>query len=225
MKEKISERKIKQKGEIGFQGKNSSAWAAGTAFLALFMLSCPPGFSPNDPVLTKPLDQLTDQDLSRMVANVSTNYGSFRIQLHPEWAPQTCRNFIKLVRAGFYDGLTFHEVMPGIWIRGGDPKGDGTGGPGWNVKMEKPIGKLSRGAGGLYHPNFAPDEGGSQFFILLKDCPHLNGVFTVFGQVIEGMATVERIGNMPVTPGAGKPRPYMPLSAVIIKDIHLEAKK
>lgn len=196
--------------------------ATGWALLMAMMISCQPGANPDRALLTKPADKLTDRELSRMAAVVSTNYGSFKIALHPEWAPKTCRNFVKLVQAGFYDGLTFNEIIPGVWIRGGDPKGDGSGGPGYFVKLESPSGPHSRGAVGLYHPNMLPDQGGSQFYLVLNNMWDLDGGFTIFGTVTEGMATVERIGNLAVTPKDGKPRPFMPLTPVLIKDIKLE---
>jgi cyclophilin family peptidyl-prolyl cis-trans isomerase len=196
--------------------------------LALSAGSCRETFTRNDPVLEKPLDQLTDQDLSRMVAVVKTNYGQFKIALHPEWAPASCRVFVKLVKGSFYYGLTFHEVRPGTWIVGGDPLGDGTGGPGFKVEPEKSSGPNLRGAVGLFYP-FYPlpqlEVMGSQFYVLIRDQNWMNGKYNVFGQVIDGMATVDRIGAAPVTPLSGRPRPYMPLSPVVIEDIHLEAKK
>lgn len=195
------------------------------SLLVFLLASCQSGYTRQDEILKKKAEQLTVEEMSRITAVVSTNYGRFRIQLHPEWAPQTCRNFIKLVQAGFYDGLTFHEVLPRIWIRGGDPKGDGTGGPGWTIPLETPSGSHKAGAVGMYHPNFLPNEAGSQFYIILEDITEMDGAFAVFGQVIEGMDTVQRIGHLPITPRDGKPRPFMPLSEVVIKDVVLEAKR
>jgi len=202
----------------------TGCWLGAVCLFCLLFSFCSPT-TRNDPVLDKPLDELSDEDISRMVAVVTTNYGDFKIELHPEWAPQTTRNFIKLIKAGFYEGLTFHEVRPTFWIRGGDPKGDGTGGPGYYVPLETPSGPHEKGAVGLYHPVIAPDEGGSQFYILLRMYPKWNGHYTVFGRVSEGMVTVDIIGDLPITPKDGKPRGYMPLSPVIIKEIHLEVKR
>lgn len=194
--------------------------------LCILCLSCNPT-TRNDPALEKPLDQLTDEDISRMVAVVKTNYGNFKIEFHPEWAPLNCRNFIKLVKHGHYDGLTIHEIRPGFWIRGGDQKADGSGEPGQTVALESSpnLRTHRKGAVGIYHPPQLPDSGGDQFYILLRDYHKWDGLYTIFGKVADSMTTVERIAALPITPGDGKPRPYMPLSPVIIKDIHLEVKK
>ena len=212
--------------KAGKVGPEKRAWRRG-ALLALVavMFSCSSSYSKNDPVLEKAPEQLTPEDLSRIVAVASTNYGSFRIALHPEWAPKTCRNFVKLIRAGFYNGLTFHEVIPGVWVRGGDPLGNGEGGFGNGFTLETTSGQHVKGAVGIYHPNFDPNNCGSQFYVMLRDFRRMDKAFTVFGQVVEGMGNVERIASLPVTPRDGKPRPYMPLSQVIITEIHLEVKK
>lgn len=201
-------------------------WIKPLILLSLIgMVSCHSGYTRNDPVLEKPLEQLTAADMARMVAMVSTNYGNFIIQLRPDWAPETCRNFVKLAAAGFYNGMTIHEILPRIWIRGGDPKGDGTGGPGYHLELEPSTGKHVPGAVGLYHANFFPNEGGSQFYIMTSNLPEMDRAYALFGQVIDGMATVQRIANLPTTPRNGKPWPFMPLSPVVIKDLHLEVKK
>jgi peptidyl-prolyl cis-trans isomerase B (cyclophilin B) len=201
------------------------AAASTSLFLLTAAATCGPDFTRNDPILEKPVDELTDDEISRMAAVVETNYGSFKIALHPEWAPVACRKFIGLVRSSFYYMLTFHEVRPGYWIVGGDPLGDGTGGPGFNLEIESPSGPNVKGAVGLYHPWLRPDLSGSQFYIMLKNRRGMDGKYTVFGQVIEGMSTAERIGKLPVTPAGGKPRPFMPLTEVMIKDMYLEIRK
>jgi len=199
--------------------------AALLAVLFVFQFSCRSKYSTSDPILEKPVAELSDAEVARLVAVVSTNYGSFKIEMRPDYSPATSHNFVKLVKEGFYDGLTFHEIRPGIWIRGGDPAGDGSGGPGYTVPFEYPSGPHVKGAVGLYHGLTDFDDGGSQFYVMLGEMKSMDRAFTVFGKVIEGMAVVDRIGDIPVTPKYGKPRPYMPLSPVVIKDIKLVAKK
>lgn len=124
--------------------------------------------------------------------------GVIRAELFPEEAPNTVRNFVSLVRSGFYDGLTFHRVIPGFVIQGGDPRGDGTGGPGYHIRGEftanghpNPIkhtlGTLSMARSG------DPNSAGSQFFIMTGNATHLDGQYAAFGRVTEGMEWVERI--------------------------------
>ena len=138
----------------------------------------------------------------------------------------TTRHFIRLVRMGVYDGQTFHEVRPRGWILGGDPDDD----PkltGFQMELEEVAtpGRHVPGAVGLYHPEFQPDLGGTRFYVMLVERPRMDGHYNVFGQVIEGMATVERIGAVKVTCEYCKPRAYMPLTPVRILDIHFEVKK
>lgn len=196
--------------------------------LAIIICSCRPHFSKDDPLLKKPVEQLTDQDIARMVAVVKTNYGSFKVELHPEWAPKACRAFVKLAETGFYYGLNFFEVRPRAWIATGDPTGNGEGGAGFNVEVEKSKGHNLRGAVGLYYPSTPiprPDLAGSQFYVLVSNQRWMDGRYSVFGKVMEGMSTVDRIDSVPVTPRSGAPRPFTPLTPVIIQDLHLEVKK
>jgi len=123
------------------------------------------------------------------------------IELFPEIAPNTVNNFISLVNKKFYDGLIFHRVISGFMIQGGCPKGMGHGGPGYGIKgefsangvdndLKHHSGVLSMARSGH------PDSAGSQFFIMHKDSPHLDGSYTGFGKVIEGMDEVDRIANV-----------------------------
>lgn len=119
--------------------------------------------------------------------------GDITIELFEKEAPGTVANFEKLIKEGFYDGLTFHRVIPGFVAQGGCPNGNGTGGPGYTIKDEL-IGNLhkhERGALSMAHRG--PNTGGSQFFIVYEPQPHLDGVHTVFGKVIEGMDVVDGI--------------------------------
>lgn len=113
--------------------------------------------------------------------------------LYPNEAPGTVENFAKLANEGFYNGLTFHRVIPGFVAQGGCPKGNGTGGPGYTIKCETEGNPHTHQAGSLSMAHAGKDTGGSQFFIVHEEQPHLNGVHTVFGQVTDGMDTVLRI--------------------------------
>ena len=115
------------------------------------------------------------------------------IELYPNEAPGTVENFEKLANDGFYNGLTFHRVIPGFVAQGGCPRGDGTGGPGYTIKCETEGNPHKHVQGALSMAHAGKDTGGSQFFIVHEPQPHLDGVHTVFGQVIEGMDTVLRI--------------------------------
>ena len=124
-----------------------------------------------------------------------TNEGSIDVELFDEDAPKTVDNFVRLSRDGFYDGITFHRVIPDFMIQGGDPSGDGTGGPGYEFEDEPNEHRIVRGA--LAMANRGPDTNGSQFFIVTAaECPWLDGKHTVFGCVTEGMEVVDRISTV-----------------------------
>lgn len=122
---------------------------------------------------------------------LETEKGKITLELFDDEAPNTVSNFSDLIKKGFYDGLTFHRVIPGFMIQGGCPKGSGTGGPGYTIKCEINSHKNVRGALSMAHAG--KDTGGSQFFICHNDFPHLDGVHTVFGRVTEGMDIVDQI--------------------------------
>ena len=128
------------------------------------------------------------------------NGGVIKVELYPEIAPNTVNNFLSLVNKGFYDGLIFHRVIPGFMIQGGDPSGNGTGGPGWNKGEFKHNGfsqnnlKHDRGVLSMAR-SMMPDTAGSQFFIMHDKAPHLDGEYAAFGKVIEGMDVVDAIAN------------------------------
>ncbi len=115
------------------------------------------------------------------------------IELFEDAAPGTVANFEKLANKKFYDGVTFHRVIPGFVAQGGDPTGTGAGGPGYSIKCETEGNPHKHVAGALSMAHAGKDTGGSQFFIVHEPQPHLDGVHTVFGQVIEGMDVVLRI--------------------------------
>ncbi len=126
---------------------------------------------------------------------------TIRLELYPEIAPITVENFLDLVNKGFYNGLTFHRIIPGFMIQGGDPSGNGTGGPGYSIKGEfKSNGinntmKHERGVISMARA-FDPNSAGSQFFIMHEDAPHLDGEYAAFGKVIEGLETVDEIASV-----------------------------
>ena len=125
-----------------------------------------------------------------------TNMGTFEVALATEDAPGTSDNFIKLAKAGFYNGLIFHRVIDGFMIQGGDPMGNGRGGPGYQIRDEFSPKLKHDGEGVLSMANSGPNTGGSQFFITLKATPWLDGKHAVFGKVTKGMEVVRKIGKV-----------------------------
>jgi len=128
-------------------------------------------------------------------AKMKTSKGLIEIKFYDEATPNTVKNFVSLAEDGFYDGLTFHRIVPDFVIQGGDPKGDGTGGPGYKIADEFDNDKQQHVLGALSMANAGPNTNGSQFFIVLNpgNCKHLNGKHTVFGKVTNGMKTVNNI--------------------------------
>lgn len=124
---------------------------------------------------------------------VLENGGVVEIQFLPEEAPGTVENFEKLANSGFYNGLTFHRVIPGFVAQGGCPIGNGTGGPGYTIKCETATNVTKHERGVLSMAHAGKDTGGSQFFIVYESQPHLNGVHTVFGKVTSGMDLVDQV--------------------------------
>ena len=125
-----------------------------------------------------------------------------KAELYPEVAPNTVNNFISLVKKGYYDGLIFHRVIRGFMIQGGCPQGTGMGGPGYSIKGEfsqngfKNDLKHTEGVLSMAR-SMMPNSAGSQFFIMHKDAPHLDGAYAAFGKVTEGMNIVDKIANEP----------------------------
>lgn len=141
-------------------------------------------------------------------------------ELYEDIAPETVANFEKLVTSGFYNGLTFHRVIPGFMIQGGCPQGNGTGGPGWNIKGEFTMNgfkndlKHTRGVLSMARA-MNPNSAGSQFFIMVADAPHLDGQYAAFGKITEGMDAADRIVSVPTN--------FMdaPVQKVVIKTIEM----
>ena len=137
-------------------------------------------------------------------ATLHTSHGPVVLDLFDEDAPKTVANFRKLARDGFYDGLTFHRVIPGFMVQGGCPLGTGTGGPGYTFEDEINPHKVERGA--LAMANAGPDTNGSQFFVVTAaEAPWLDGKHTVFGRVVQGMEAVDAIEAQP-TDDSDRPR-------------------
>lgn len=120
--------------------------------------------------------------------------GEIRMEFFPGDAPKTVENFVTLAKKGFYDGLTFHRVVPDFVVQGGCPKGDGTGGPGHTIEAEFNAQKHVRGTVAMARAQH-PDSAGSQFYICYGPTPHLDGNYTVFGRVVAGLEHVDRIAQ------------------------------
>lgn len=138
----------------------------------------------------------TGGTMKNKVAVFDTSQGTFKIELYEDKAPKTAENFASLAEKGFYDGLVFHRVIEGFMIQGGDPNGDGTGGPGYSIDDEFGEGLKHDSAGILSMVNRGPDTGGSQFFITLAPTPWLDGKHAIFGKVVDGMDVVNKIGKL-----------------------------
>ncbi|MDD5398755.1 MAG: peptidylprolyl isomerase [Dehalococcoidia bacterium] len=126
-------------------------------------------------------------------ALIKTAKGDLVLELYPQDAPVTVNNFVTLARKGFYNGLTFHRVIPDFMAQGGDPSGNGTGGPGYQFQDE--FSSRTHQAGSLSMANSGPNTNGSQFFICYTPQPHLNGKHTVFGQLTQGMDVLKKLVN------------------------------
>ena len=156
-----------------------------------------------------------------MIVIEMENGKEIEIELMPEAAPKTCKNFEKLVKEGFYDGLIFHRVIPGFMIQGGDPQGNGMGGADENIVGEfkangfdNPI-KHVRGVISMARA-FNPNSASSQFFIMHADAPHLDGQYAAFGKVTSGMDAVDEIASIP-TDYNDRPKMAMRMKRVYVK--------
>ena len=164
-----------------------------------------------------------DPNMNKIIATIEMEDGGIiKLELYPDIAPQSVYNFVYLARQGFYDGLTFHRIISGFMIQGGDPKGTGTGGPGYCIKGEfaangfdNPL-KHTRGVISWARQSKPYDSAGSQFFIMHQDAPHLDGQYAAFGMVIEGMDVVDKIAS--VATGSQN----RPIEPVVIKRITVE---
>ncbi|HBI93307.1 MAG TPA: peptidylprolyl isomerase [Terrisporobacter glycolicus] len=160
---------------------------------AMALVGCSQG-EMNDEVRTPPKEL-------PIATIVIKNYGTIEAELYPHIAPNTVNNFISLANSGFYDGLTFHRIIKDFMIQGGDPNGNGSGGPGYSIKGEFTKNKFKND---LKHTEGVlsmarsqnKNSGGSQFFIMTKDSPHLDGQYAAFGKIIKGIDIVHEIENI-----------------------------
>jgi len=171
----------------------------------------------------------------KTIARFDTSMGAFAVELFDKDAPKTVANFVGLangtkewtdpktnekVKRPYYNGLSFHRIIAGFMIQGGDPLGTGTGGPGFSIPDEFQSGRKLEKAGILAMANKGtPGSGGAQFFITLAPTPWLNGKHTVFGEVIEGMDVIEKMGAVKTSKPGDKP-----LTPVVIKTVKIEHK-
>ena len=147
-------------------------------------------------------------------------------ELYPEIAPNTVNNFIYLVKQGFYDGLIFHRVIPDFMIQGGCPEGSGMGGPGYSIRGEFNANGFENN---LFHDRgvlsmaraMHPDSAGSQFFIMVKKSPHLDGAYAAFGKVISGMEEVDRIVGVPRN-GQDRPNEEQKIASMTVECFGVE---
>jgi|GEM_PF-2338466 TonB family C-terminal domain len=141
-----------------------------------------------------PSSVTVNPELKRPIVTIETPKGTIKMELYPEEAPVTVKNFLDLIGKGFYDGLKFHRVEPGFVIQGGDPNGDGSGGPGYTIPDERNK-KLKHGRGAVAMAKTPqPNSAGSQFYVVIeKPASFLDGKYTVFGQVTEGQDVAEKI--------------------------------
>lgn len=161
--------------------------------------------------------------MSKLTVTITMNDDKvMKGELYPEIAPETVANFKKLADMGFYNGLSFHRIIPGFMIQGGDPAGNGTGGPGWTIKGEfdsngfhNPL-KHTRGVLSMAR-TMDPDSAGSQFFIMHADAPHLDGEYAAFGKITEGLDVLDEIANVP-TDWSDRPRINVAMKTVEVTE-------
>lgn len=176
--------------------------------------------------------KFTKEEIEKMkntTAIIETKFGNIELRFFPDLAPNHVDNFLTLAKKGFYDGTTFHRVIPGFMIQGGDPNSrsenrsrHGTGGPGYNLKAE--FNDKSHKRGTLSMARAAnPDSAGSQFFICVADAPFLDKQYTVFGEVVSGMQTADKIVNVK-RDGRDNPVEVIPMK-VKIKELKNDAVK
>ncbi len=157
-----------------------------------------------------------ENKMNNSVFTMETSMGVMKFKLFDDKVPLTVKNFKDLANKGFYNGVIFHRVIPQFMIQGGDPKGDGTGGPGYTINDEfHPSLKHSK-KGILSMANAGPNTGGSQFFITLVPTPWLDGKHAIFGELIEGEDVLDKIGNVQTGPN------NKPLEDIVLKKIVFE---
>jgi peptidyl-prolyl cis-trans isomerase B (cyclophilin B) len=181
------------------------------------------------PETAGPADVIPPPQGPRPVAVISVeSFGEIRLELLPELAPVTVENFVKLAGEKFYDGTTFHRVIPDFMIQGGcpntknrDPRDDGQGGPGYTIEDEFSDVSHTRGMVSMANTG-KPKSGGSQFFIVVKDSPHLDGKYSLFGRVLEGMEVADRITAVERDVYGRHGPQDRPIENVVIESIRIE---
>jgi peptidyl-prolyl cis-trans isomerase B (cyclophilin B) len=148
--------------------------------------------APDPKSLKSPIPIVIDLN-KKYTATIKTAKGDLVLELYAKDAPVTVNNFVSLAKKGFYNGLTFHRIIPGFMAQGGDPTGNGTGGPGY--KFQDEFSQRTHVAGSLSMANSGPNTNGSQFFICYAPQPHLNGKHTVFGQLVSSMDVLTKLVN------------------------------
>jgi cyclophilin family peptidyl-prolyl cis-trans isomerase len=180
--------------------------------ILIFMTSCSSNGQANKKKQTK---------AKKEIAVIKTNMGTIELELFPKEAPKAVENFTKLANKGYYDGVTFHRVIDNFMIQGGDPTGTGRGGESiWGESFKDEISpnlKFDK-AGILAMANAGPNTNGSQFFITLAATPWLDGHYTIFGKVIEGMDVVKAIGKVKTTKPYDKPVKNVVMEKVTVKE-------
>lgn len=192
--------------------------------LLLVCLLSAAGCGTSAPAASEPPSQSKKNPVVTMAVK---DYGTITIELYPEKAPNTVNNFVSLIQKKFYDGLTFHRIMKGFMVQGGDPAGNGTGGPGYTIRGEFSSNGFSRndllhtrGVISMARKSFPLDSAGSQFFIMHADAPSLNGDYAAFGKVLEGMDVVDAIAKVEVADQNGTLR--NPEKAPVIERMTVE---
>ena len=168
-------------------------------------------------------EQLPSSPSEPVTATITMEKGGVIVlELYPDIAPQSVYNFVSLARSGFYDGLTFHRVIEGFMIQGGDPDGNGTGGPGYTIKGEFSLNGVenslshTRGVISMARGSYSYDSAGSQFVIMHQDNTGLDGQYAAFGKVTEGMDVVDEIATVRVKPDGETPRSKIVIQSITI---------
>lgn len=192
--------------------------------------TAPPGAGGAPPTFDAPPPEELQRD-TEYSATIETSCGTIEVELLRRIAPAGVNNFVFLANEGFYDGLTFHRIEPGFVVQGGDPAGDGSGGPGYGFEIETSPDQTFDEPGLLAYANSGPDSNGSQFFITLDAAPHLDpggtaGEFTIFGRVTKGLGVVRQLGAQETEPGPGCPGggSCLPVKRVYIDAVTIEER-
>ena len=191
----------------------------------------PAGTTNTEPAATEPDEPKNteeDPNMKNPIATITMQDGGvMKLELYPDMAPNTVKNFISLANAGFYDGLTFHRIYAGFMIQGGDPDGNGGGGPGYSIKGEFTANGVNntlshkRGVISMARAQ-NPDSAGSQFFIMHADGDFLDGQYAAFGMLIEGFDTLDAVAATPTTYNPYTGEKSVPLEPVVMQSVRVE---